>query len=106
MRTNSLRRMALSFWKHRFIYLLMLPTLIYFVIFKYGPIWNAQIAFKDFKPLLGVVQSPWAGFDHFKTFIESFYFNRLILNTVIFSTAKLVLGRTLSLMGMTSPERM
>ncbi|MCB0004689.1 MAG: sugar ABC transporter permease, partial [Anaerolineae bacterium] len=70
----------------------MAPTLIYFVIFKYGPLWNAQIAFKDFKPLLGVWGSPWVGLEHFKTFVNSFYFDQLIANTIFFSTAKLVLG--------------
>jgi putative aldouronate transport system permease protein len=92
MNQSRVKRVALSIWKNRFIYLLMLPTLVYFVIFKYGPIWNAQLAFKDFKPLLGVLHSPWAGFEHFKTFIDSFYFDRLILNTIIISFAKIVLG--------------
>jgi putative aldouronate transport system permease protein len=78
--------------RYRWLYLLMLPTLVYFVIFKYGPLWNAQIAFKDFKPLLGVLGSPWVGFEHFETFIKSFYFNELIRNTLIFSLAKLILG--------------
>ncbi len=79
-------------WRHRFLYLLMAPTLIYFLIFKYGPLWNAQIAFKDFKPLLGVWGSPWVGLEHFETFLNSFYFDQLIINTIFFSTAKLVLG--------------
>ena len=79
-------------WQHRWFYLLMTPSLLYFLVFKYAPIWNAQIAFKDFKPLLGVMGSPWVGFQHFETFINSFYFDQLIINTVIFSTAKLVLG--------------
>jgi len=92
MNQSQVKRIALSIWKNRFIYLLMLPTLVYFVIFKYGPIWNAQLAFKDFKPLLGVLDSPWAGFEHFKTFIDSFYFDRLILNTIIISFTKIVLG--------------
>jgi putative aldouronate transport system permease protein len=92
MEQSRVKRLALSIWKNRLIYLLMLPTLIYFIIFKYGPIWNAQLAFKDFKPLLGVLHSPWAGFEHFKTFIDSFYFDRLILNTIIISFAKIVLG--------------
>lgn len=83
-------------WRQRWIYFLMLPTLIYFVIFKYGPLWNAQIAFKDFKPLLGVLGSPWVGFKHFETFINSFYFSELITNTIIFSLAKLVLGLPLA----------
>jgi putative aldouronate transport system permease protein len=81
-----------TLWRYRGLYLLMLPTLIYFVVFKYGPLWNAQIAFKDFKPLLGVWGSPWVGFKHFETFINSFYFSDLIRNTVIFSLAKLLLG--------------
>ena len=79
-------------WRHRWLYLLMTPTLLYFLVFKYGPLWNAQIAFKDFKPLLGVWGSPWVGFEHFETFINSFYFSELITNTIYFSLAKLLLG--------------
>jgi len=70
----------------------MTPTLVYFFIFKYMPLWNAQIAFKDFKPLLGVWGSPWVGFKHFQTFVDSFYFDQLLVNTIFFSTVKLVLG--------------
>ena len=88
----QLGRLWQSIWRQRWLYFLMLPTLIYFLIFKYGPLWNAQIAFKDFKPLLGVVKSPWVGFKHFETFINSFYFADLIKNTIIFSLAKLLLG--------------
>lgn len=91
-RNTKLRKFVMKIWRFRGFYLMMLPTLIYFLIFKYGPIWNAQIAFKDFKPLLGVWGSPWAGFKHFLTFIDSFYFEQLIGNTVFFSVAKLVLG--------------
>lgn len=81
-----------SIWRQRWLYMLMLPTLIYFLIFKYMPIWNAQIAFKDFKPLLGVSGSPWVGLQHFETFTNSFYFDQLMFNTIFFSTVKLVLG--------------
>ena len=88
----QIKRLGRTLWRHRWFYLLMTPSLLYFVVFKYAPIWNAQIAFKDFKPLLGVMGSPWVGFQHFTTFINSFYFSELIINTIIFSTAKLVLG--------------
>jgi putative aldouronate transport system permease protein len=81
-----------SLWRHRWLYLMMAPTLLYFLIFRYGPLWNAQIAFKDFRPLLGVLGSPWSGFENFRAFIESFYFDQLIGNTVFFSAAKLILG--------------
>lgn len=79
-------------WKHRWLYVLLIPPLTYYVIFRYIPIYNAQIAFKEFRALLGVEGSPWVGFQNFETFFHSFYFNELIVNTVVFSTAKLILG--------------
>lgn len=88
-RTNNLWR---AVWRQRWLYVLMSATLLYFVIFKYVPILNAQIAFKDFRPLLGVWGSPWVGMEHFQTFLNSFYFDQLIFNTIFFSLAKLMLG--------------
>ena len=87
-----------AIWKHRWYYLLLIPPLTYYLIFRYIPIYNAQIAFKDFRPLLGVEGSPWIGFQHFVTFINSFYFGELMANTIIFSTAKLILGMPLAIM--------
>ncbi len=84
-------------WRHRWLYFLMAPSLLYFLIFRYGPLWNAQIAFKDFKPLLGVLGSPWVGLTHFETFVNSFYFEQLIFNTIIFSLAKLILGMPIAI---------
>ncbi|MEX2160956.1 MAG: ABC transporter permease subunit [Anaerolineales bacterium] len=86
-----------AIFRNRWFYILAAPTLIYFVVFKYGPLWNAQIAFKDFKPLLGVMGSPWSGLENLDAFINSFYFSDLIRNTVIFSVAKLVLGLPLAI---------
>jgi len=88
----NFKRLLRSLWRQRSLYFLMAPTLIYFAIFKYGPLWNAQIAFKDFKPLLGVMGSPWVGLKHFETFVNSFYFTELMTNTIVFSVAKLLLG--------------
>jgi putative aldouronate transport system permease protein len=93
----SLKNFFHSIWRQRWLYFLMMPTLIYFAIFKYGPLWNAQIAFKDFKPLLGVMGSPWVGFQHFETFVNSFYFTDLLTNTIFFSLAKLILGMPLAI---------
>jgi len=78
--------------KYRWLYLMMLPGLLYFLIFRYLPLWNAQIAFKDFKPLLGVEASPFVGFKYFLAFFKSYYFTQLITNTLIISLLKLILG--------------
>ncbi len=81
-----------TLYKYRWLYIMMLPGLVYFILFRYLPLWNAQIAFKNFKPLLGVWDSPFVGFKNFTTFFHSFYFSQLITNTVIISLLKLVLG--------------
>ena len=78
--------------KYRWLYLMAIPAIVYFIVFQYLPLWNAQIAFKNFKPLLGVWQSPWIGFANFTTFFKSFYFSQLLTNTVIISLLKLVFG--------------
>ena len=93
-RGQNLRR---AIWRHRWLYLFITPPLIYFVVFKYWPLWNTQIAFKDFKPLLGVEASPFIGFQHFVTFFKSYYFGQLIGNTVIFSALKLLLGMPMAI---------
>jgi putative aldouronate transport system permease protein len=87
-RGNVLKRI----WRYRMIYVIMLPGLIYFALFRYGPLYLAQIAFKDFQPLLGVEGSPWVGLENFVTFFHSYYFSQLITNTLVISAAKLVFG--------------
>jgi len=89
---RQVRNLARSIWRFRWIYVLMIPSLVYFAIFRYGPLLNAQIAFKDFKPLLGVWGSSWNGLANFDSFIHSFYFNQFMFNTIFFSLAKLLLG--------------
>lgn len=79
-------------WKYRLVYLLLIPGLLFFVVFKYGPLYYAQIAFKDFKPLLGVEGSPWIGTKNFETFVNSYYFSQLLGNTIFISVLKLLFG--------------
>lgn len=79
-------------WRYRMVYVILLPGLIYFALFRYGPLYLAQIAFKNFQPLLGVEGSPWVGLENFVTFFHSYYFGQLITNTLVISTAKLIFG--------------
>ncbi|PZA06019.1 sugar ABC transporter permease [Meiothermus sp. PNK-Is4] len=71
---------------------MLLPGLLYFLIFRYWPLWNAQIAFRDFQPTLGVWGSPWVGLQHFLEFFRSYYFGQLLANTLVISLAKIALG--------------
>lgn len=88
----NFNKLLRSIWLNRWLFFMMIPGLIYFLTFRYWPLWNAQIAFKDFKPLLGVEGSPFIGFKHFVTFFKSYYFTQLITNTLLLSVLKLILG--------------
>ncbi|WP_052487028.1 ABC transporter permease [Gordoniibacillus kamchatkensis] len=78
--------------KNRAIYLMVLPVVLYFFIFKYFPMYGAVIAFKDFTPAKGVWGSDWVGLEHFKDFFESYYFVRVLRNTFLISFYNLVFG--------------
>ena len=92
------RRVLRIMWRHRWIYIMLIPPITYYIIFRYIPLFNAQIAFRNFRPLLGVVKSPWVGLKHFQTFVKSFYFEELMRNTLVFSGAKLVLGMPVAIL--------
>lgn len=94
---RQLNRFTKSVVKYKWLYFMMIPGIIYFLLFRYMPLWNAQIAFKDFKPLLGVIYSPFVGFKHFLAFFNSYYFDQLIANTLIISMAKLILGMPIAI---------
>ena len=64
--------------------------LLYYIIFKYVPLYGLQIAFRDYKITKGIWDSAWVGFEHFQTFFEGLYFWRLIGNTLIISLYEVV----------------
>ncbi|TCN22713.1 putative aldouronate transport system permease protein [Mesobacillus foraminis] len=77
-RKNSLARLM----KNKYLYLMIAPGLLYFIIFKYFPMGGLMIAFQDYQPFLGITGSPWAGFKHFiRLFTEPTFF-MLLSNTL------------------------
>ena len=77
-------------YQHRAYYLLLLPALVYVLIFCYGPMYGLQIAFRDYKGYLGILGSKWVGLKHFNTFFNGVYFWRLIRNTLVLSLYSLI----------------
>lgn len=75
-------------------YLIFLPVLIYYLMFAYKPMYGLIIAFKDFTPAKGIIDSPWAdsfGLAHFISFFKSHYFLRLLKNTLVISISSLLI---------------
>ena len=73
-------------------YLFLIPTLIFFTVFSYGPLYGVQIAFRNFNGALGIWGSRWVGLRHFANFFDSYYFWTLIRNTVTLSLYSLAAG--------------
>ena len=74
------------------LYLILLLPLLYFVIFHYVPMYGAQIAFRRFLAVEGILGSPWVGFQFFVKFFQSFQFGRVVGNTVGISLYTLAAG--------------
>ncbi len=81
-----------SFKKHWQLYLLIIPPALYFLIFKYYPILNAVLAFKDYNVTKGIWGSPWVGFKNFQLFFENPLFWTLMKNTIFISGYLLIVG--------------
>ena len=78
--------------RNKALYVLVIPVLIFYILFHYKPMYGAIIAFKDYTPTLGVAKSDWVGFANFTRFFKSIYFSRLIRNTVLLSFYNLLFG--------------
>lgn len=74
------------------LYLMITPVVLYFIIFAYIPIFGIQIAFKNYMPGMDMFKIPWVGFIHFERFFNSYYFGRLIRNTVGISLYSMLVG--------------
>ena len=74
------------------LYALLAIPLLWYIIFKYAPMYGLQIAFKRFNPTLGITGSPWAGFTYFKQFFESYYFGDILWNTISLSLFTMLIG--------------
>lgn len=78
--------------QNKFLYLMLFPGILFYIIFHYVPMYGAIIAFKDYSPILGIMHSEWVGFKHFESFFKSAYFVRVLKNTLGLSIYGLLAG--------------
>lgn len=79
-------------WEYREVYLMLLPVALYYIIFKYVPMFGNIIAFQDYRITKGIFASKFIGFEHFRSFLNDVYFWRLLRNTVVLNLYGLVLA--------------
>ena len=85
-------RLARDLVKNYGLYLLLVPAILFYTLFCYKPLYGAIIAFKRYVPTKGIDASPWVGLTHFEAFFGSYYFWRLLRNTLTISLSSLVIG--------------
>lgn len=78
--------------RYKILYLLLLPELIYFIVFKYMPMLGILVAFKKYNLSLGFWKSEWVGLSNFSSFVHGVYFWDIMGNTLLISFYKLLFG--------------
>lgn len=85
-----------STWKQykkcKYLFLMFIPVILYFIIFCYVPMYGVIISFQDYYPRLGITGSEWVGFKHFEKLFTGRYFFPVLRNTLIISIGKLLFG--------------
>ncbi len=79
--------------RNRYLYLMLVPVLAFYLIFHYAPMYGLLMAFqKSYSPIKGIFAGTWVGFDNFTAFFNSYYFWRLVKNTIILSFYSIIFG--------------
>lgn len=79
-----------AIWAHRVIYLMLVPSLVLLGIFAYAPMYGVILAFKDYSPRSGIVNSPWIGFKNFETIFALDGFWNAFKNTIVINVLKFI----------------
>ena len=91
-RPSLFKRLGQDIARHPALYIIFLIIMTYFVLFCYWPMYGNIIAFQKYKPLKGIMGSKFVGFENFEKFFGSYYFQRLVRNTLLISTYNLIFG--------------
>lgn len=91
-KTRLAYRLTRDFTMNRYVYLMLLPVVVYYLVFQYGPMYGVQIAFRNYSMGLGIWHSPWVGLKYFHDFFHGFYFWRVLRNTLLIGFYELSFG--------------
>lgn len=92
LKKNSKRTLLSKIIYYKSFYIMLFSGIVYFIIFKYLPMWGVAIAFKDFYPFRGFSGSEWVGLKHFVKLFNSPDFYNILRNTILISLYKLLMG--------------
>ena len=90
-------RTLVKMWNYKWIYLMLLPVMAYYIIFKYIPMYGVTIAFKDYNVFKGVLDSPWCGLEVFEKILKNKNFWEAIKNTLLLNVLTLLVSFPLTI---------
>lgn len=88
---GKLKRLGAEIWKHRAIYTLLIPGLVWYLIFAYMPMSGLTLAFKDYKANLGIMGSPWVGFTNYEYVFRDAAFWKAVWKTVYINLGRMLI---------------
>lgn len=88
----SLASVGKGIFKSRYLYIIFVPVILYYVIFHYLPMYGLLIAFQEYNPFKGIWGSKWVGLKHVESFINSVFFWRLLRNTIAINLYGMIVG--------------
>lgn len=91
-RNNFFHKLKTKVWKSKYLIMMILPAVVFYIIFCYVPMYGILMAFKAFKPKLGIVKSPWNGVDNFIRVFEEPKFWLAFKNTLIIGSVKIIIS--------------
>lgn len=91
-KNSTWEKVRKDFKKNKWVYVMAIPMIVFFILFCYGPMYGILIAFQDYNPRQGIMGSTWVGLKHFKSYFNSMYFARTFKNTALISIESLLFG--------------
>ncbi len=96
-RKGNARRTLVKAWNYKWIYLMLIPVMAYFIVFRYVPMYGITIAFKNYNIFKGVFGSPWVGFEVFEKIFKNKNFWSAIKNTFVLNLSALAVSFPLTI---------
>ena len=94
---SKVKKTAIKVWNYKWIYLMLVPVVAYFMIFRYAPMYGITIAFKEYNIFKGISDSPWVGLDVFKKVFANKNLWLAIRNTFILNLSSLAVSFPLTI---------
>lgn len=88
----TLKEFSHSLAQNKYLYIMIIPCVVFYIVFSYFPMYGILLAFKDYYPNLGINGSPWVGFDNFSYLFQQEQFWLVLRNTLFISMGRIILG--------------